>query len=234
MVPEIKRQSIYEQVVEHLQQYILDNSLRPGDRLPTEAELAGQFKVGRQSVREAVRVLESVGMIETRPGIGSRIKAIDTKHLTDHLRFLFELDAVTVKETAAARRVIECGAIPMAIEHADEQDIERMETAIARMKVLTERGETFAEADMAFHQALVAATKNRVMEGFGVMLQDFFSEIRGRAYQDTVAQRQSIEEHEQICEAIRNRDAAKAQRVLNQHLSVYANFSPRRSEVIEK
>ena len=67
LLPTIKRQNIYEQVVEHLKKYIIDNELRPGDRLPTEAELAQRFQVSRQSVREAVKVLgkvEGIAIVE--------------------------------------------------------------------------------------------------------------------------------------------------------------------------
>lgn len=219
--PTIKRQNIYQQLVEHLQQYIIDNSLRPGDRLPTEAELAARFRVSRQSVREAVKVLESIGVIETRPRDGSRLTKMSTQSLTDHLRFFFELDGATVKEMAAARRVIECAFVPVIIENADESDFQRMEAAIQRMREHTRRGETFAEADMAFHQALATATKNRVMAGFGAMVQQFFIHLRNRIKADEVKQRRSILEHEEILKALREKDAAAAQSAIEQHLRVY-------------
>ena len=222
----IKKQNIYQHVIERLQRHIIANSLRPGDRLPTEIELAEHFGVSRQSVREAIKVMESVGIVETRPRYGSRLRRLDTQHLTDHLRFLFELDAVTIKETAAARRIIECGAMPMVIEHADARDFERMTAAIQQMKTLTRRGEVFAEPDMAFHQALVAATKNRIMNGFGVMLQEFFMHLRGHVLSNAEQQWKSIEEHERIYEALRSKDAATAQQVMEQHLEVYAHFAP--------
>ncbi len=226
--PLIKRQNIYQQLVEHLQQYIIDNSLRPGDRLPTEAELAAKFRVGRQSVREAVKVLESIGVVETRPRDGSRLRKMSTRHLTDHLRFMFELDGATVKEMAAARRMIECGFVPVIVVKADELDFERMEGAIERMREHTKRGEPFTEADMAFHQALASATKNRVMAGFGVMVQEFFTHIRNRIKVVKSMQLQSIQEHERILQALRDRDVAGAQRAIEEHLRVYED-DPRNS-----
>ena len=226
LAPTIKRQNIYQQLVEHLQQYIIDNSLRPGDRLPTEAELAARFRVSRQSVREAVKVLESIGVIETRPRDGSRLTTMSTQSLTDHLRFFFELDGATVKEMAAARRVIECAFVPVIVENADETDFHRMEAAIQRMREHTRRGETFAEADMAFHQALATATKNRVMSGFGAMVQQFFIHLRNRIKADEVKQRRSIQEHEEILKALREKDSAAAQRAIEQHLRVYDDPEP--------
>ncbi len=221
MSPLIKRQNIYQQLVEHLQQYIIDNSLRPGDRLPTEAELATRFRVSRQSVREAVKVLESIGVVETRPRDGSRLSKMSTRSLTDHLRFFFELDGATVPEMAAARRVIECAFVPVIVENADESDFQRMEAAIERMREHTSRGETFADADMAFHQALATATKNRVMAGFGAMVQEFFIHLRNRIKAEELKQRKSIKEHEQILKALREKDVSAAQSAIEQHLRVY-------------
>jgi GntR family transcriptional repressor for pyruvate dehydrogenase complex len=74
----IKRQNIYEQVIHHLQEFIIDNSIKPGDRLPTETELAQRLGVSRQSIREAVKVLESVGVVETRPRDGGARRRHDT------------------------------------------------------------------------------------------------------------------------------------------------------------
>lgn len=219
----IKRQNIYQQLVEHLQQYMIDNSLQPGDRLPTEAELAARFRVSRQSVREAIKVLESIGVIETRPRDGSRVRKMNTRHLTDHLRFMFELDGATVKEMAATRRVLECGFVPVIVENADELDFQRMEAAVERMREHTRRGEAFAEADMAFHQALARATKNRVMAGFGVMIQEFFIHVRKRIKVDPAKQQQSIREHERIIGALRDRNVQEAQDAIADHLRVYNN-----------
>jgi GntR family transcriptional repressor for pyruvate dehydrogenase complex len=221
LLPAIRRQNLYEQVIEHLQDYIIRNALQPGDRLPTEGELAMRFGVGRQSVREAVKVLESRGIIETRPRKGSRLKKVSTRHLADHLRFMLELDAVTVKEMAAARLAIEKALLPLAIEHADAEDFRRMERAVVRMRELTARGETFADADLEFHQAIAAATRNRVLKGLGGMLHEFFAQLRSHIAPNEKAQRQSIEEHERIYDALRNRDLAAALHLMDEHLSVY-------------
>jgi GntR family transcriptional repressor for pyruvate dehydrogenase complex len=219
--PIIQRENIYQQLVEHLQRYIIDNSLRPGDRLPTEAELAAKFRVGRQSVREAVKVLESIGVIETRPRDGSRLKKMNTRRLTDHLRFMFEIEGATVKEIAATRRMIECGFVPAVVAHADEIDFQRMQMAIDRMRAHTELGEPFIESDIAFHQLLAMATKNRVMAGFGVIIQEFFTHIRNRIEVVKAKQLKSIQEHERILQALRDRDIAGAQRAIEEHLRIY-------------
>lgn len=225
MLPEIKRQNIYEQVIAHLQQYIIANSLKPGDRLPTEMELAEQFRVSRHTVREAMKVLESVGVLETRPRDGCRLRQMSTRPLTGHLRFLFELDGVTVREMASARRVIECGLVPMFIENAEESHYQKIEEAIEQMQALTQCGKTFAAADSEFHQTLASATKNRVMQGFGQMLQDFFAHLQPHIHADEALQLRSISEHRKIYAALRDKDVVAAQQAIEEHLSVYNRFA---------
>lgn len=223
MLPTIKRQSIYEQVVEHLRKYIIDNGLRPGDPLPTELELAKQLRVSRQSVREAVKVLASVGVVETRPRDGSRLREANTQNLSEHLGFMFALKGATFSELVETRIVLECAFLPLVIEKADESDFQRMEAAIDKMRSNRENLQAFTQADMEFHQALVAATKNRVMAGFGVMLHEFFRQmqeeegisIRIEKSSDTIA------DHEGIVSALRKKDLPEAQQIMQKHLGVY-------------
>jgi GntR family transcriptional repressor for pyruvate dehydrogenase complex len=221
LLPTIKRQNIYEQVVEHLKRYIIDNELRPGDRLPTEAELAQRFQVSRQSVREAVKVLESVGLVETRPRDGSRLKAANTDSLTEHLHFMFALDGATFEEMAITRGVIECAFLPFIVEKAEESDFARMEATIAAMRANIGNTDAFIQADMEFHQALIAAAKNRVMASFGVMLHDFFAKMRGEATPSAEGHRKSIQDHEQIVAALRNKDIKRASQLMHQHFRIY-------------
>lgn len=222
----IKKQNIYEQVIEHLHEYILANELRSGDRLPTETELAEHFGVGRQSIREAIKVLESVGVVETRPRDGSRLKQLNIGPLSEHLRFMFELEGVTLREMGASRSIIECAALPMVIENADEADFARLAGAIEDARSSISRGDDtqYVLADMEFHQALLAATKNRVLQGFGSILHEFFLQLKDRMASTKEALYRSIDDHERIYQALKSRDVETAQRVMDWHLSVYQGF----------
>lgn len=223
MLPTIKRQNLYEQVVEHLRRYIIENGLRPGDPLPTELELAKQLRVSRQSVREAVKVLASVGVVETRPRDGSRLREANTQNLSEHLGFLFALKGATFSELVETRIVLECAYLPLVIEKADEADFQRMEAAIDKMRANKENLHAFTQADMEFHQALVTATKNRVMTGFGVMLHEFFRQMLEEEGLSIRTERSSytIADHEGIISALRKKDLSTAQQIMRRHLEVY-------------
>jgi len=224
LLPTITRKNISEQVAGHLRDYIISHSLQPGDRLPTEAELADQFGVSRSSIREAVKVLESTGVVQSRPRHGIRVKRVSTRHLTDQLRFLLALDGVSLREMGAARLAIEKASIPMIAQNADEEDFRRMSAAIARGRELTDRGEVYSDADLEFHLALGRATKNRVMQGLAGMLQEFFAAVAVQVSPDKEKQHKSLDEHQQIYEALRARNAVAAQNMLDIHLSVYSHF----------
>src|SRR5690242_18948601 len=105
---------------------------------------------------------------------------MSTRRLTDHLRFMFEIEGATVKEIAATRRLLECGLIPAVVAHAYEHDFQRMQIAIDRSREHTERGDPFTEADMAFHPVLATATKNRLTAGFCVIIHALSTHIRKR------------------------------------------------------
>jgi GntR family transcriptional repressor for pyruvate dehydrogenase complex len=228
----IKRQNIYEQVVEHLKQYIIENALQPGDTLPTELELAAKLRVSRQSVREAVKVLESVGIVETQPRHGSRLKKASPRHVSEHLWFHFALSGVTYAEMAVSRRVIECSAMSVVTQHADERDFARLEAILTEMRQNRYDITAFSQSDAEFHQALFAATKNRVLAGFGAMVQEFFH--RMLADQEVAftpeLQQKSVSEHERILLALRNRDAETAENLMRIHLSVYDESQLQRPE----
>ena len=227
----IRRQSIYEEVIEQIKRYILDNELSPGDRLPTEAALAERFGVSRLTLREAVKVLESHGVIQTRTRDGMRLRALSFKPVADHLRFLLDVDQVTVHEMAGARRVLECAILPLVVQHADDDDLARLDAAVAAFEAAIRVEEpgaataAVADADMDFHLALLRATRNRALEGFGVMLQEFFRKVRGEVLvRRSPLMERSLEEHRAIAAAVRARDADAAADVMREHLAVYDQY----------
>lgn len=230
----IRRHNIYEEVVEEIKRYIVDNGLAPGDRLPTESELAERFGVSRLTVREAIKVLESLGIIQSRTRDGMRLRAFTLKPMTDHLRFVLEAEKATVVEIAQARQVLETSILPVVAQNVTAADFEEMEAAImaldAAITVLeaAEEGSrspvAVSEADMRFHLALLRASRNRALEGFGSMLQEFFRHIRGERTIQPEHLRRSLDEHRGVVAALRTGDAESAQRIMERHLRVYDRY----------
>ncbi len=222
---QIRRQSIYEEVIEQIKRYIVANHLVPGDRLPTEAALAQQFGVSRLTVREAVKVLESLGVVQSRTRDGMRLRAITFKPVADHLRFLMDVNEVTAQEMAAARQVLECSILPLVVQNATAEDLDDLQATLDAMEFASRETpvspEAVTDADMQFHILLLRATRNRALEGFGVMLQEFFHQVRGDVLARSGQVQRSLADHRAIVDAIRQRDADAAQETMRRHLGVY-------------
>lgn len=221
----IRRQSIYEAVVEQIKRYIVENRLVPGDRLPTEAAFAEQFGVSRLTVREAIKVLESLGVVQSRTRDGMRLRAMTFKPVADHLRFLLNVGEVTAPEIAVARQVLESSILPLVVRNATDEDLAELDAAVTAFAQEIQSGQDaiqeIIEADMRFHLILLRATRNRALEGFGVMLQEFFLHVRGEMLVRPERMQRSLKEHQELAAALRRRDATAAQEILREHLRVY-------------
>lgn len=223
----IKKNNIYEQVVEHLKRHIVANELGPGDRLPTEAVLAENLNVSRLSVREALKVMESLGIVQSKTRDGTRLQAPTMKPVAEHLRFLVDVRQVSLREIAVARQMTESALMPLVVANAEEADYEKIQATIVAMEaaVAIDNIDDVIEADGDFHQALLAAAKNRAVEGFAVMLQEFFGHPRLRAVAlEKGGYRVSVESHQEIYRALRAGDAALASRLMHEHFAVYTEL----------
>ncbi len=162
MAGPIERRKVYELVAEQLHRQISSGTLSPGATVPTERALTQAYRVGRSSVREALRMLESQGLIEA-VGNGSFVVAGD-QHLLNHsLRLLLALDKVNLQELYEVRKTLEVEAAALAAVRRTDEDLGRMEQAIAHMEAGLDVPDRFSEADLRFHLDIAAATRNRVI-----------------------------------------------------------------------
>src|SRR5690242_4264539 len=150
--PLTKPPSLHVTVQESLRSYIEDNQLTAGDALPPESFLAQQLGVSRNSVREAIKALESVGVVETRRGIGVFVKEFSFQPLLDNLAYGLGDSLRDVEELRELRRVLEVGLIHKTVEMIGAEDIETLRGIVARMRERAERHESFAEEDEQFHR----------------------------------------------------------------------------------
>ncbi|HTN61574.1 MAG TPA: GntR family transcriptional regulator, partial [Devosia sp.] len=144
MTPLSRAPLLHVTVQESLKQYIEDNQLKAGDPLPPETFLAQQLGVGRNSMREAIKALESLGILETRRGIGVFVKEFSFKPLLDNLAYGLQDSLRDVEELREIRRVLETGLIGKTIEMIGAADLAELRQQTARMKLRAERNESFA------------------------------------------------------------------------------------------
>src|SRR5690606_17359432 len=152
------------QIVQHeIRNHILKEGLRPGDPLKPESELARLFGVSRNSVREAVKALESMGVLETRRGSGVYVRDFSFAPLLDNLPYGLMHGTKALSELLALRKTLEAALSSDAIAAVTTASIDAVRAALTQMKDNAERGEPFPESDRQFHRLLFADLGNEML-----------------------------------------------------------------------
>lgn len=215
----IARISVKEQVLQQLKQYIVSGGILPGEKLPSERDLAERLGIGRTSVREALKVLEAIGLVESRVGDGTFI----TSNVGASIGRTIGLSLMTwggaIVEILEARRMIEGEAACVAAERATADDLTLMAAELQQMARAT-NFRAYLKADMQFHRAVGQATHNTIVSRIVNNLIDLLEEVLREAHGDelmTSAEGNST--HHAVFAAIQARDPAGAAAAMGQHLA---------------
>lgn len=216
----IKNKRVFEKLTEHIKNLIIQGVLKTGDRLPSEHELAEQFQVGRQTVREALRLLELSGFIIVRTGgRGGPIVSNRTFDTINNL-FLdaFQIEKISMEEITAVRRDIEKAILVHVIENADAVDIRDLRANIGKAEICAEQGLAFRDLNFEFHKLLGKATKNRVYQIVVELIMSVLLHFQGEAPPDLAFSINALKYHKIILKTIIAKDLEKALQVLEKHL----------------
>ena len=229
---EVKRTRSSDDVVTQIKDAIIKGSLKSGDRLMNERELCRVFGVSRATLREGMRTLEALGMIEIRPGATGGIFAAEPQgdHLGAALESLLRFRRATVNDLAEFRVSFERETARWAAERADESDVARLKeiadqfTELAKEEGLPWR--VLVELDLAFHESLAEASKNAVrvaiMLGIHRALHEASSSLAERA--SAQVRRQIGTELRQIASAVAAHDTARAARLTSRHVKKFSDL----------
>ncbi len=228
-----KVQKTYEKIIIHIRDAISSGKLRPGDRLPPETDLARRLGVSRPTVREALKVLEALNVLEssTGPTGGTFVRSLDgagvAEYLKDSIALLLDIDELTLEELWAAREIIEIRAVGMATLRRTEQDLAAMRRIIESDDY---RDFDAYFPDMTFHRAIAGASKNRLLSLFMLSIEMTIRTLAER-YILPEAKQVSQNQHRLIYEAILDQDEALARMRMKEHLqmayAVYRRAVPR-------
>src|SRR6267142_5609619 len=173
----------YEQVAEQIRRLISSGQLKPGDLLPPERELAVKLGVGRSSIRDAVRTLEVMGILEPRQGHGTVVRDLSADALVVPLSLVLTRKRELVTELLDVRRMIEPGLAARAAKNATAEEIAKMCEILERHEAKLRRGEQAIDEDSDFHYALALASRNSVVLRVLDVLMDLLRESRSRSLQ---------------------------------------------------
>jgi GntR family transcriptional repressor for pyruvate dehydrogenase complex len=158
----LRREKLSDAVAERLRAQIREGGLKPDERLPGHRELAEAFSVGLSSIREAISMLASEGLVETRAGRGTFVREGRRPPLT--LAASGPLSQREVEEAIEAREVLELQLAAMAAEHASPEDVARLRECLAAMEAAVDDASAYAQADLDLHLAIAAASRNRFLQ----------------------------------------------------------------------
>jgi GntR family transcriptional repressor for pyruvate dehydrogenase complex len=221
----IKSKRLYEEIVEQIKQLITNGRLKPGDRLLAERELAEQFQVSRASVREAIRTLEMLGVIDIRPGEGTFVRGTDSDDIIRPLAMFLAVERASLLDMFEMRRIFETATAGLAAERASLEELDQIASALENMRerlnvMDPEKGEEF---DAAFHYSVAEATHNSLLTKLFKTVSEEFAKAnsvaRRQLYHDNVKNAQKIiDQHSEILEAIRSRSPQAASEAMLVHL----------------
>lgn len=213
----LPKRKIRDVVAEQLKSYIVNKELGPGDRLPTETELAESFGVSRLSLREATKSLEFLGIVESRTGVGLTVGQIDLDRVTDHLGFHPALHRADPLQLIDSRIIVETGVLPHVARRMSEDPLlyPSLQQVVERFGA-ARKLQTWIDLDIEFHRALIEASGLAPLVAFGDLLQVFF-----RRFRDSVKKaewKDGIASHQRIIDHLRDQNVNKAESELRKHI----------------
>lgn len=209
------------QVIDHLEGLIFDE-VEVGADLPSEVDLARSLQVSRLTVREAIRTLQARGLVQTSPGRRPRVAAPSGFAIGDFFQSTVRRDPRALLDLLDIRQALEVHTASLVASQATRNDVAALERALTSMRANAERPELFHNADIDFHEALAAASGNRLM---AMLLQELAEPLRAsmlRSYAGHMARgipvSVAIDQHEEILAGIQAGDPRKAAAAMRRHL----------------
>jgi GntR family transcriptional repressor for pyruvate dehydrogenase complex len=221
----IRPKKISEEIVNQIKQLIANGELKPGDRIPSERELATMLGVSRPSVREAIMVLDAMGFLESRQGGGTFVKALTEGSIMDPLAKLVEKrDPELLRSLAEVRMGLESWSAYLAAQRADARDIAELRRLYYVMEQQAARGGWDPEVDAEFHYAITAASHNslqmHVLDSIHSLFHTTIQVALKEFYQQEGHVQLLLTQHREIMEAIIERKPEKARQQMMNHLAL--------------
>ena len=212
----IERRKVYEQVSERLEAQ-LGTTLTAGTALPPERELAERYGVGRSSVREALRMLESRGLIESR-GSGTFVVAAWRNPFQEPLSVVVAGEDVDRAQLFEVRRLLEAEAAALAAKRRTIDQLNLMHETTDDMEIELDSAERFIAADIRYHLAIAEATGNRLLLRLMQAIREGLTEMFGTVFKFPGGPERSVAQHRLINEAIEAEDPERARQLMTEHI----------------
>ncbi|MDY0374374.1 MAG: GntR family transcriptional regulator [Desulfobacterium sp.] len=220
-----KKNRIFQDVVDQIQEAILDRRLTPGDMLPPERQLRETFNVSRGTLREALRVLEQKGLIEIRVGAagGSIVRQAGMEQLMETFALLIRSGSLSVMDVGQFRTGVEGKTAALAAQKASDREVRALETMLKQAKQMNARGDTgwenFLDIDQEIHKMLAKISKNSLYILVSEMVHDNIRQYYDKFLENTPGRMaENLKDLEDMIAAVRTHQPNEAERVAEEHV----------------
>jgi DNA-binding FadR family transcriptional regulator len=215
---------VSEEVVRQVQDAIFSGTLGPGDRLPPERELAEQFGLSRMSVRDALRTLESSGLVEIKVGSngGAFIREPNFDPLRETLASMLRTKKANILELVETRKIVETAIAGLAAQRATKEDLREMREAVEAAQQAFKSGDlNYGPHSVKFHAALAKAAKNHVLNLTVQSFRGFFADVLEKFLPTADMAERGIADHWELYRAIEGHHADRARELMANHLAFF-------------
>jgi GntR family transcriptional repressor for pyruvate dehydrogenase complex len=213
----IRKSKLSEQVANRLE-HLIAKQFNPGDKLPPERRLVEMFQVSRSSIRDAMRRLELMGLVEPRQGAGTVVRDPSAHPTNNSLADVLRRKRELVTELLDVRCILEPALAARAALRITPDQIAKLEDILRRHEEKISKGESAVEEDSEFHYNIALASKNTVILKILDVLIELLRDTRERSLQTEGRPKKSLNGHRRILAAFKRRDAAAAEEAMNRHL----------------
>jgi GntR family transcriptional regulator, transcriptional repressor for pyruvate dehydrogenase complex len=225
MYEPLKKIRLYEEIVRQILDKIKNGELKPGDRLPTERDLAIQFNVSRTAIREALRSMDLMGIIDSRVGGGTYIKEMTLENLMNPFASILAQNDKMIIELLEVRMLLEVEIAKLAARRINENKVYALEKTLLMMEKEIKDGGLGLKGDNAFHQALAYAADNLALMRITQLCAELLNTTRKAALEALPDKMIGLETHRAIFEAVKAGQEVEAARLMMNHLEIaYRNL----------
>jgi GntR family transcriptional repressor for pyruvate dehydrogenase complex len=218
-----KNPKVYDQVIDDIKNKIKSGEIKKGDRLPSERELSEALGVSRTSIREAIRALEVIGLVESRRGAGNYIKTNFEDSLFEPLSVMFMLQESSPREMFDVRESLELQCARLSAKNIQDNELALLAAILDRM-YLAESEEESLELDIKFHYLVAKASRNvlliNVLEVISQLMDEFIKKFRMQILYVGNTKESLLEIHENLFRALKSRDEAKVYNAMKEHFNL--------------
>jgi len=218
----VKSGKISELIAHQIKNAILKGTMKPGYKLPPERELVQRFQASRISIREALKSLETSGLLKIKPGSGVFVSEVSSKPISNSLSSFLRMQGISIKELTEARIILEPSIAKLAAEKVASEDLKKLEQNIHEASKIVKSNTPSPAQNIEFHSLIAAATKNQVitltMTTLFDVVKEMTLEIKHNVQKRTESSRQAVAYHKKILKALKERNSERVYELMLKHI----------------